>query len=296
MNNNRKIVILGSTGSIGENALRIVQTLPPEHRQEVIALAAHSNYKRLLEQAAEFNVKNIALMTHDAAEAARAIAPKDVCVHEGVEGMCTLATLEGNERLICAIVGMAALPPVVAAINAGIDVAIATKEVLVAAGQFVCRLCEEKKVNLYPIDSEHSAIFQCCQRESLGNSFNNALILGCASLGITLKVFSAVAFKFLNKLACNKFHIALRRGEVEERTTMEKRRTSNTHVYFVSTIGKKFFRLVTELRSSHNTIITEKHTLSAQHFTIGDKFHLCYKRAQVLIAGSEGTGPSGCIF
>ena len=163
MNNSRKIVILGSTGSIGENALRIVQTLPQEHRQEVIALAAHSNYKRLLEQAAEFNVKNIALMTHEAAEAARAIAPKDVCVHEGVEGMCTLATLEGNERLICAIVGMAALPPVVAAINAGIDVAIATKEVLVAAGEFVCRLCKEKKVNLYPIDSEHSAIFQALQ-------------------------------------------------------------------------------------------------------------------------------------
>lgn len=163
MNNNRKIVILGSTGSIGENALRIVQTLPPEHSQEVLALAAHSNYKRLLEQAQEFNVKHIALMTHEAAVAARSVAPKDIVVHEGVDGMCTLATMSGNNRLICAIVGMAALPPVVAAINAGIDVAIATKEVLVAAGEFVCKLCEEKKVNLYPIDSEHSAIFQAIQ-------------------------------------------------------------------------------------------------------------------------------------
>lgn len=157
----KKIVILGSTGSIGENALNIVRSLPD--RFEVVGLAAATNGMRVLEQAAEFGVRYVALADPKAADVARSHAPKHVNVLAGMDGLCQLAALSEVDLVVCAIVGMAALKPVLAAIAAGHDVAIATKEVLVAAGALVCRECTEKGVNLLPIDSEHSALFQALQ-------------------------------------------------------------------------------------------------------------------------------------
>ena len=157
----KRIVILGSTGSIGENTLRVVRALPG--RFEVVGLAAHRNAERLLEQARDFGVKNVALTDEGAAEAARRDAPEDVRVLSGEEGAVELAARPDVDLVVCAIVGMAALRPALAALEAGHDVAIATKEVLVACGAIVRRLCEERHVRLLPIDSEHSAIFQSLQ-------------------------------------------------------------------------------------------------------------------------------------
>ena len=148
----KNIVILGSTGSIGENALNIVRNFPTEFK--ITGLAAGTNRQRLLEQAREFGVKNIALSSRG-----------DEAAQPGCEWRSPeeLAAMPGADLIVCAIVGMAALKPVLAAIEAGHDVAIATKEVLVAAGEIVTRRCAEKGVNLLPIDSEHSALFQALQ-------------------------------------------------------------------------------------------------------------------------------------
>ncbi|MGI5869334.1 MAG: 1-deoxy-D-xylulose-5-phosphate reductoisomerase [Kiritimatiellia bacterium] len=157
----KNIVILGSTGSIGRNALKIVESLPG--RFNVVGAAAASSADLLLEQAAEFQIGTIALLDPEAASRARDQAPAGVKVLEGVEGLCELASRPDVDLVVCAIVGMAALKPVLAAIDAGHDVAIATKEVLVSAGEVVCRRCEEMGINLLPIDSEHSALFQAIQ-------------------------------------------------------------------------------------------------------------------------------------
>ncbi len=157
----KNIVILGSTGSIGENALNIVRSLPG--RFKVLAVAASTNGDRVLDQAVEFGATRVALMNPEAAAQARMAAPVGIEVLDGLEGMCELASLPEADLVVCAIVGMAALKPVLAAIEAGHDVAIATKEVLVAAGELVCRRCAENGVDLLPIDSEHSALFQALQ-------------------------------------------------------------------------------------------------------------------------------------
>ena len=157
----KRIVILGSTGSIGENALRIVQSLPGEF--QVVGLAAHRNAARVLEQAREFGVGSVALSDTAAARAARADAPAGVEILDGPNAVAELAARPDVDLVVCAIVGMAALRPALAAIEAGHDLAIATKEVLVACGAIVQRLCERHGVNLLPIDSEHSALFQALQ-------------------------------------------------------------------------------------------------------------------------------------
>ena len=157
----KNIVILGSTGSIGRNALKVVKSLPG--RFNVVGAAAASSVEHLVEQAAEFQIGSIALLDSAAAWRARSQAPAGVKVLEGVDGLCELASRPDVDLVVCAVTGMAALKPVLAAIEAGHDVAIATKEVLVSAGEIVCRRCVEKGVNLLPIDSEHSAIFQAVQ-------------------------------------------------------------------------------------------------------------------------------------
>jgi 1-deoxy-D-xylulose-5-phosphate reductoisomerase len=158
----KRIVILGSTGSIGENALRIVEALPG--RFEVAGLVAHTNAPRIVEQAVRHNVKDIALADPGAAaEAVRLAAGTGVAVHSGMDAVCGLAAMKGVDLVVCAMVGMAALRPVLSAVAAGHDVALATKEVLVSAGELVMRERERRGVRLLPVDSEHSALFQCLQ-------------------------------------------------------------------------------------------------------------------------------------
>ena len=148
----KNVVILGSTGSIGRNVLKVVKSLPG--RFNVVGAAASSSVERLVEQASEFQIGTIALLDPAAAWRARNLAPAGVKVLEGVEGLCELASRPDVDLVVCAIVGMAALKPVLAAIDAGHDVAIATKEVLVSAGEVVCRRCAEKGVNLLPVEPQ----------------------------------------------------------------------------------------------------------------------------------------------
>lgn len=156
----KRIVILGSTGSIGENALKVVEAMPERFR--VVGLAARSNAQRIVEQAAAFQVPCVALEQPAAAARASSMVASGTRVLAGPDGLEELAALEAD-IVVCSIVGMAALKPVLAAIDAGHDIAIATKEILVSAGELVCRRSRRAGVRLLPVDSEHSAIFQCLQ-------------------------------------------------------------------------------------------------------------------------------------
>lgn len=157
----RSLTILGSTGSIGESALRVAAALPD--RLRVTGLATRTQVRRVLEQAAQFDVRQVAVGDPLAAAEARRLAPSGVRVLSGEEGVVELAASADADTVLCALVGMAGLRPVLAAMEAGHDVALATKEVLVAAGELVMATRARKQVRLLPVDSEHCALFQCLQ-------------------------------------------------------------------------------------------------------------------------------------
>ena len=158
----RSIVVLGSTGSIGENTLRVAEALPEAVR--VVGLATRTKVTRVIDQALQFGVKDIAVENAAAAEEAESLArPHGIRVWRGTDGVTALAALAEADTVVCALVGLSGLRPVLAAMEAGHDVALATKEVLVSAGELVMRRRAEAKVSLLPVDSEHSAIFQCLQ-------------------------------------------------------------------------------------------------------------------------------------
>ncbi|MBL7114625.1 MAG: 1-deoxy-D-xylulose-5-phosphate reductoisomerase [Kiritimatiellae bacterium] len=155
----KRLIILGSTGSIGENALRVASAL--RDRVQVVGIAARTGGERLAEQAREFGVSHVALADEKAALACKGMFPDGTSLHVGAEGLVDLASLEEADVVLCAVVGTAGLAPVMAAIDAGKDIALATKEVLVAAGEVVTQRAAETGSRLLPVDSEHNAIFQC---------------------------------------------------------------------------------------------------------------------------------------
>jgi len=155
----KRLVILGSTGSIGESAVRVLEALPG--RFEVVGLACRTNVERLLEQAAQFNVPAVAVVDPAAAQDCSRRAPAGLKVLEGPAGLEELAGMPGVDIMLCAVVGFAGLKPVLAALGQGTDVALATKEALVAAGPLVTAAAEASGARLLPVDSEHSAVFQC---------------------------------------------------------------------------------------------------------------------------------------
>ena len=157
----KKLIILGSTGSIGTQALDIVRANPDKY--VVTALGAGSNAELLEKQAREFKPLTVALFDKKAAEMLRIkLADTDIKVLSGAEGVCELAGGDGDVALN-AIVGIAGLRPTLAAIDAGKTIALANKETLVTGGEIVNRRLLEKGVKLLPVDSEHSAIFQSLQ-------------------------------------------------------------------------------------------------------------------------------------
>ena len=160
-NNLKRLVLLGSTGSIGENALRVIASLPG--RFQIVGLAAHHSGARVLEQARAFGVARVALADRAAAAAARQAASAGLSVLDGEAGVLELVRTSGADLVLCAMVGMAGLRPVLAAVEAGMDVALATKEALVAAGALVLASAARTGARLLPVDSEHSALFQCLQ-------------------------------------------------------------------------------------------------------------------------------------
>ncbi len=155
----KSLVVLGSTGSIGENTLQVAQALPD--RFSLLGVAVERNWRRALEQARQFGAGTVAVADRASARECAAAAPSAIRVLSGPEGVTELAGEADADIVVCAMVGMAGLRPVLAALTAGSDVALATKEALVAAGRLVTETSDRFGANLVPIDSEHGAIHQC---------------------------------------------------------------------------------------------------------------------------------------
>ena len=170
----RRVVILGSTGSIGTSALKVARDIP--ERMEVVGLAAHSNIHKLAEQAREFGVGHVCIFNETKAAELEKMLP-GVAVYTGLDGLCELARLEGADMVLVSIIGTAGLKPTLEAIDAGKDLAIASKEILVMAGEVVMQRAAEKGISVLPVDSEHNAIFQCLQGNRGGAGAVNRLIL-----------------------------------------------------------------------------------------------------------------------
>lgn len=155
----KKLTILGSTGSIGTQALEVAR----KEGYKIIALAAGSNVELLETQVREFKPKFVAVGNETAAKALKIkLSDTDTKVMSGVDGICEIASID-VDIVLNAIVGIAGLRPTLAAIEAKNDVALANKETLVTGGEIVNRAIKEKGVRLLPVDSEHSAIFQSLQ-------------------------------------------------------------------------------------------------------------------------------------
>ena len=165
----RGISILGVTGSIGTQTLDVLRFHKEDFKLK--AISAHTNIKLALEIIKEFNVGLIAITDKDAYEKLKDILYKekiDCKIVYGMEGLIEVATLEGVEVVLTSVVGMIGLKPTIEAIKAGKHIALANKETLVVAGDIVMNLAKEHNVKILPVDSEHSAIFQCLQ----GNEHN----------------------------------------------------------------------------------------------------------------------------
>lgn len=159
----KKIAILGSTGSIGTQTLEVVRSNP---ELQVAALAAGSNVEKMEEQIREFRPRVAAMWTEAAAADLKArVADLDVKILWGMEGLLEIAALPESRVLVTAIVGMIGIRPTIAAIRAGKDIALANKETLVTAGHIIMPLAKECGVSILPVDSEHSAVFQCLNGE-----------------------------------------------------------------------------------------------------------------------------------
>lgn len=156
----KRIAIYGSTGSIGTQALEVIENNPELFSLEV--LTAHSNATLLIEQAIRFQ-PNIVIISDETkyAEVNQALASKDIKVFAGEKSLIEIAGSDTYDVLLAAIVGYAGLSSTLAAIEQGKTVALANKETLVVAGDIVTRLVTEKNARIIPVDSEHSAIFQC---------------------------------------------------------------------------------------------------------------------------------------
>ncbi len=171
----KKVVLLGSTGSIGRSTLEVARLLP--ERIELVGLAANGSVDALAAQVRETGVKQVALYDASRVAELRALVPPDVKILAGPEGLAELATLDGADMVLVAIVGTAGLQPALAAIEAGKDLAVASKEILVMAGEIVTAAAARKGVRLLPVDSEHNAIFQCLDGHRGGEKEVSRLIL-----------------------------------------------------------------------------------------------------------------------
>lgn len=159
----KRIVILGSTGSIGTQCLNVIRR--NSDRFQVVGLAARQNRSLLLEQAQAFRVQRLALYEGSDGDGIRT----------GMAALCELATADDVDMVVVSVAGVIGLNPTIAAIRAGKQIALASKEILVAAGEIVMPMLDQYRVTMRPIDSEHSAVFQCLQGYS--NSQIDQIIL-----------------------------------------------------------------------------------------------------------------------
>ncbi len=160
MEEKKKVAILGSTGSIGTQALDVIKANPQSFEVEV--LTAQSNADLLIQQAIEYNPNCVVIGDESKRQIVLdALQKRDIKVYAGLDALAQVVQMESIDMVLTALVGYAGLKPTIAAIKAGKQIALANKETLVVAGDLVTSLAKENAVNIYPVDSEHSAIFQC---------------------------------------------------------------------------------------------------------------------------------------
>ena len=152
-----KLFIAGSTGSIGTQALSVCK----KHNIKVTGISAGSNYELLYKQAIEFLPKYVHILNEDGYKALKSMLPKEIEVYTGADTLSGLIKNDTADTLLNAIVGSAGLSPTISAIKSKKKIALANKETIVCAGEYIMKLADEYGVQIFPVDSEHSAIFQC---------------------------------------------------------------------------------------------------------------------------------------
>ena len=163
--NKKGIAILGSTGSIGTQALEVV--LEHQNLFDVRVLTANNNYRLLIEQAKLFKPNSVVITNEKHYEEVNlTLSPLGIKVYTGKSSLCDVVSEESIDVVLTALVGFSGLEPTISAIKAKKTIALANKETLVVAGGLISRLCAENGVSILPVDSEHSAIFQCLVGES----------------------------------------------------------------------------------------------------------------------------------
>ncbi|GAI32733.1 unnamed protein product, partial [marine sediment metagenome] len=164
----KKIAILGSTGSIGVNTLNVVRKLGKDYK--ITGISAQKNVNLLIKQIIEFRPTIVALGDEEAAQELkkrlRRFRPLPR-IYEGTSGLIEFARNPVSDFLVSALVGAAGLLPTLAAIEAGKDIALANKEILVMAGDLIIKTAKKRGIKILPLDSEHSAIFQCLRAEKI---------------------------------------------------------------------------------------------------------------------------------
>ena len=157
----KRVVVLGATGSIGESALKVAHDIP--ERMEIVGLAANSNVEKLAAAANKVRPKTVCLVDKAKINGLRGALDYQPQILSGEEGLREIASITDADMVLIAIVGTGGLRPALAAIEAGKDLAVASKEILVMAGEIVMREARENGVHVLPVDSEHNAIFQCLE-------------------------------------------------------------------------------------------------------------------------------------
>src|SRR4051794_27100722 len=159
--NRKRVVVLGATGSIGESALKVARDIP--ERMEIVGLAAKSNAQKLAAAANELRPEAVCLVDETQIDVLRRTLDYAPRIFPGESGLLEIACLTNADMVLVAIVGTGGLRPALAAIKAGKDLAVASKEILVMAGEIVMREARQNGVHILPVDSEHNAIFQCIE-------------------------------------------------------------------------------------------------------------------------------------
>jgi 1-deoxy-D-xylulose-5-phosphate reductoisomerase len=163
-NDKKRIALLGSTGSIGTQTLEVISEQPDHFEVEV--LTANSNAGLLIEQARKFRPNTVVIGDPSlVGDVKAALEPLDIKVFAGYDAISQIVTMDSIDMVVTALVGYSGLKPTMEAIRAGKSIGLANKETLVVAGELITRLAATSGVNIFPIDSEHSAIFQCLQGE-----------------------------------------------------------------------------------------------------------------------------------
>jgi 1-deoxy-D-xylulose-5-phosphate reductoisomerase len=157
----KRVVVLGATGSIGESALKVAHDIP--ERMEIVGLAAKSNAEKLAAAANRIRPKAVCLCDEGKIDRLRSALEYEPQILSGEKGLRDIASIEEAEMVLIAIVGTGGLRPALAAIEAGKDLAVASKEILVMAGEIVTGKARERGAHVLPVDSEHNAIFQCLE-------------------------------------------------------------------------------------------------------------------------------------